>query len=174
MSHSLKLLVAVAGASVLFAAANGAMAESYRLPKAGNPALAAEAPAGWKGQYTGANEMMISSPDDMAILELEMIADPAMAAKSLDEIARDVLRHADLSPRWTDTQPESVAGIQGQAYIIPIARDGVPVGAAHLIVAKVDDKHVARLTAIILPKETPAEEQAALKALISRVTVSGR
>lgn len=178
MSHWLKfsfgLAGGVAGFLVWSAATHAASAEAYRVPKAGNPGLVAQAPPGWTGRYDMPNEVTISSPDNMAILEVELISDAATAAKPLPDVARLVLRSADLSPRWTSTEPESVAGLEGQAFIVPIARDGVPVGLAHLVIAKIDAGHVVRVTEITLPKETPAEEAATLKDVVSHLSISGR
>ena len=173
MRHWLTFLSAT-GVLVWTAAIGAAAADPYRVPKAGNPALVANPPAGWTVQYTAPNEAMISSADSMAILELEMISDPATAAKPLADVARDVLRRADLSPRWTSTEPESLAGLPGQAFIVSIARDGVPMGTARVVLAKIDASHIARLTEITLLKETPGEEMAALKELVSHLGISSR
>jgi hypothetical protein len=156
------------------AAISGADAEDYRLPKTGAPALIAEAPPGWTGRYTGASEMAISPADDMAVLELSMISDASLAAKPLPEVATQLLRDADLSPRWSSTEPDSIGGVAGQAFTVIIARDGAPVGTARLVIAKIDPSHIARLTEITLLKETPPEQLEALKGLVSHLRISGR
>lgn len=172
MSHGLKILLA--SACVLVGTASLASAETFRMPKSGNPAVVAEAPRGWTGQNTGANELTISSPDNMALLEVQVISDPAMVAKSLPDIAHQVFINADLSPRWSETQPETVAGLQGQAFIEDIARDGVPVGLCRIVIAKIDAGHAVRLTEITLPKDTPPDQVTELKNMVAHLTISGR
>ena len=172
MNHGLKILLAAAG--VLAWAGNAAADEPYRVPQTGNPALVADAPPGWTGQNISGTEMAISSADNLAILELAMISDPAMVAKPLPDIAHQVFINADLSPRWSSTEPDSIAGVPGQAFTVDIARDGVAVGVARVIIAKLDAGHAARLTEITLPKTTTPEELAALKELVSHLRISGR
>lgn len=172
MRHGLTFLFAAILAGTV--AIGAAAAETYRLPQTGTPALVAEAPPGWTGRYTGANEMAISPADDMAVLELAMISDAALAAKPLPEVATQLLRDADLSPRWSSTEPETIGGVSGQAFNVTIARDGAPVGTARLVIAKIDAGHIARLTEITLLKETPPEQMAALRALASHLTIAGR
>src|SRR6185312_7719982 len=173
MRHGLMFLFATAGILAGTAAIGAAAAETYRVPQAGSPALVADVPPGWQRQYTAPNELMITSADQWAVLEVSMIADPALAALPLPDVARQVFRNADL-PRWGSSEPDSIGGHPGQAFIVTITRSGAPVGAARVILAKIDASHVARLTEIAVPKQTSPEDMAGLKEMISHLTVSGR
>lgn len=174
MRHRQKFLFAAAGILVWTTAIGTAAADSYRVPRSGNPALVATAPPGWTGQYTAKDEVTISDAANLAILEISVISDPALTAKPLPDVAAQVFRSADLSPRWTDTAPDTIAGLPGQAFIVPIVRNGAPVGVARVILAKIDASHVARLTEITILKETTSEELAGLKDIVSHLRISSR
>lgn len=173
MNHRSKLLWAATGILAGSALIDAAAADPHRVPEAGSPALLADSPPGWSAQYVRKDELTLSSADDLAVVEISVISDPVLAAKPLPEVARQVLISADLSPKWNSTEPDSIAGVQGQAFIEPIARDGVPVGLARLVVARIDAGHIARLTEITLIKVTTPEEEAALKTIISRLRIAG-
>ena len=161
-----------AAAAMLTATAAAASADTFRIPESGTPALVAEAPAGWTGQSVRKDEMTMQDASDQAILEMSVISDPAMAAKSLPDIAHQILVAADLSPRWTSTEPDTIAGLQGQAFIEPIARDGQPVGLARVVVAKIDAGHVARLTEITLIKMTTPQEMSELGGILAHLRLN--
>jgi len=174
MRHRLNFLRGLAAVSVLTAGASAASAETLRVPKTGTPALTAEVPAGWIATYTRTDELTIKDAPDMAILEVSVISDPALVAKPLDEIAREVLREAEVAPRWTSTGPESIAGLPGQAFIVPVIIDSRPVGTVRLFVAKIDAGHAARLTEITIVKGTTAQEEETLKTIVSGLRIEGR
>jgi len=164
-----KFLFAIAGVLVWTVAIGEAAADTYRVPQTGNPALVADAPPGWTGQSVGQNEVMISAPNDMAVVELSIISDPAMAAKSLPEVAAQIFDIAPL-PRWTSTEPGSIAGLPGQTFMVTLDR-GTPV-AVRVSIAKIDASHVATVTEMTMKATTP-EQLAGLKELVSQLRLSG-
>jgi len=171
MRHWLRFLFATTGILACTAAISAAAADTYRVPQTGNPALVADAPPGWTGQRVGQNEVVISSPGEMAVVELSIISDPATAAKPLPEVAAEVFDSAPL-PRWTSSEPASVAGLPGQAFITTVDR-GTPV-LVRVIIAKIDANHVATVKEITMPKGTTPEQLSGLNGIVSHLSISGR
>jgi hypothetical protein len=167
MSRSLGLSILLG-----FALAAGSVpsrAQTVRLPKAGDPAFSVDVPTGWTYSYDTNGNLQFVASDHSAGLQLSMITDQGVAATTLEAVAANVFQTAGATP-YTREEPGTVVGHTGEAFYGTLTEPQV-VLQMKLIMAKLDDTHIAAISSLIRPDATP-QQIAALKALIGLVQLS--
>jgi hypothetical protein len=145
-------------------------AQTVRLPKTGDPAFSVDVPTGWTYDYDQNNNLQFLSGDHSTALQLSMIVDPAVGTTPLSSVATDVFKSAGAEP-YSKNEPGTLAGHAGEAFYGNLIINNNLLHMT-LVLAKLDNSHVACLTTITRDGATP-EQLATLNALIGLVRLSG-
>jgi hypothetical protein len=165
-------LVCAAGLAFAAAGALGvapaARADVYRVPLTGSPALAVDAPAGWRGEADPQGRIVLTANDGSGIVELILIADPKLATMKEADMAAELFKSLGVPP-YTRSEPDTIGGVRGQAFIGGKAGSGGAFGV-RLVLVRLDP------TRMVLMVETTREpmtaaQSAALKQLIGRISL---
>jgi hypothetical protein len=144
-------------------------AQTVRLPKAGDPAFSMDVPTGWTYSYDANDNLQLMATDRSAVLQLSMIADERVATTTLETVAASIFQSAGAAP-YTREEPGKVVGHAGEAFYGTLTEPQV-VLQMKLILAKLDNTHIAAISSLIRPDATP-QQIAALNALIGLVQLS--
>jgi hypothetical protein len=161
----LRLIAAAALATAaLFATAAGA--ETLRLPQTGDPAFVVNAPDGW--------EHIVDAEGNLAVFNVEHTASLTFTVMeydgALDSLAAGAVSNPD-GERPRNNGPVDVSGFHGFVY------DGKMISAAgvhanvHLLLVKLDDKHVAGAT-LLTADGIKDDQAAAARAILGGVTLT--
>ena len=148
-------------------AAQAASAAAVREPTTGDPAFAFDLPPGWTASSDAQSALRIADDDHSAFVYLVVMVDPT----STSNIAADFLAAAGAEP-YTATEPGTIAGLPGDAFISRFPGPGGITVALRLVLVKLDPSHCAAQTSVTLPNATPAQI-AALTALLAQVRLTG-
>jgi hypothetical protein len=128
-----------------------------------------DVPTGWTYSYDTNGNLQLLASDNSVALQLSMITDPRVATTTLEAVAANVFQTAGAAP-YTREEPGTVVGHTGEAFYGTLTEPQV-VLQMKLIMAKLDDTHIAAISSLIRPDATP-QQIAALKALIGLVQLS--
>jgi hypothetical protein len=148
--------------------APAARADVYRVPASGSPALAVDAPAGWKGEADPQGRIVLTASDGSGILELILIADPKLATMKEADMAAELFKSLGVPP-YTRSEPDAIGGVRGQAFIGGKAGNGGAVGL-RLVLVRLDPTRMALMVETTRQPLTAARS-AALKQLIGRISL---
>lgn len=168
MLRALALMFTMALGLAAFATAH---AESYRVPQTGVPFLAVDVSQGWTARTDQWDNLQIIADDHAASLQLSMISDPRVDTTSMEDVAANIFKTAG-APPYARTEPDSIAGAPGQAFICVFPVNGVAL-VLRLIIVKLDSMHYATMAVLARQSLTPAES-AALNDLVAHVSIGGR
>ncbi len=150
---------------------SGARADSIRFPATGTPAYAFDLPTGWSSAQDNFGNMRVTADDRSSALLLSFIVDPSVATATAPEVAVKIIKAAGAAP-YTKSEPGSIAGIPGEAFITTMSNDRGVVIDMRLVLVKLDSSHYASL-AILAARGISASSAAALNALVAQVRFAG-
>ncbi len=154
---------------MLSGAAQSGQETIYRLPKTGAPALTVPSPPGWTPDYDEFGNLLLYAPDKSAALQLSMPSGAGIGLAAPSDLAALILKGAG-APPYDRTEPDSIDGEAGQAFISAIPEKAVTVDIRVAIV-KVDNDHVA-VVAKLIRRDATSAQAADLNKLATRVTIS--
>ncbi|HEY0302943.1 MAG TPA: hypothetical protein VGC36_16465 [Rhizomicrobium sp.] len=143
-----------------------AQAETVRLPQSGNPAFSAALPDGWTHEVLSDGSLRAFSPAHTAAITLAIVR----FSGALEELAASALQSPDGMPPQ-NTGPVELSGYGGAAF------DGTTVNAEgvkakiHLLLVRLDDRHLAAATLMTADNLDAAQGEAAA-AVLKAVTLS--
>jgi hypothetical protein len=156
---------------IVLAATSAARAEMVRIPAAGEPAFAFEAPEGWTVFVKAPNALRLASAGGHAALELSIVDSAEVAAMPVSAIGADILRMAGLPPP-SMIQAGAIGGFPGEGYTVRGTNEKGVALTAILTVAKLDASHVATMMRATADGIS-STEAADLQRLIDRVRIVG-
>jgi hypothetical protein len=148
-----------------------AQTQALRVPETGTPALTITVPTGWTVNHDRYGNLQLFAADRRTFLQLSIISDSHVATLPLSDIAVNIFKEAGAAP-YTASATGAIAGVPGQIFSGSLTASNGVVLTMKVTLVKVDDSHVAALSALIGPKLT-SQQQAALDDLISRVGFAG-
>jgi hypothetical protein len=142
--------------ALAFASAAGAEAQTLRIPKTGEPALALAMPTNWTAKYDDLGNLQYSSVDRSLNIQLSVIDDPAVTMATLAEVAASIFKEGGI-PAYTRSAPGSIDGRKGETFFAKktYGNDGTVVFEVTLV--KIDSGHIASMGRVTLDGLTAAQ-----------------
>jgi hypothetical protein len=162
------VLPAIAAAFVL-GLALAVQAEPVRLPRAGDPAFAFDAPAGWRIVYDQRANLQFFHASNSVVMQLTMVGGPD-AKQPLEDGVALAFRAAGFPP-FTRQQAGVIDGRAGQIFFGSKDQNGVQL-LVDLTAVRLDATHVAVLWRLRRADAEPGA-MAALDALVAAVRLTG-
>ena len=149
---------------------SGAYGAELRWPKTGHIAFAFEVPAGWTYEEAG-DFAGINANNHESALNLSFVSDKASQSKPLTTLAAEILDASQSEP-YSATEPDSIGGVAGTAFISQSTNPGGIHIATRLILVRADPTHVAAMTILMVVGGDPADGPR-MRSLISKVHLIG-
>jgi hypothetical protein len=157
--------------ALAFVFASGAGAETLRIPKNGEPALALAIPPNWAAKYDNMGNLQYSNADRSLNIQLSMIDDPAVAASTLSEYATDIFKKGGL-PAYTRSAPGSIDGRKGETFFTKRTYGNNGTVVFEVTLVKVDSRHIACMGRVTRDGLT-VEQLAPLDGIVRQVRLIG-
>lgn len=145
-------------------------AQTARTPKVGDPAFSVDVPTGWTYSYDPKGNLQFISSDHSAVLQLCIVVSADAGTTPYSDMGAVVFKSAGAQP-YSKSEPSTLAGHAGEAFYGDFIVENTTLHMK-VVIAKLDNSHIATLSTLILDGATP-EQVAALDALVGQVKLTG-
>jgi hypothetical protein len=140
-------------------AARTAEAREIRLPESGVPAMVVQVPDDWMNRPDGSN-LLVGAADHSASLAFSL----AEYEGDLEHAAQAIMKEVG-AVGISKLGPASIGAFTGSAYFSTIANKSGANVTVHLVIVRVDAKHIAAATLVETLSATMEQRQAAQQVL---------
>ena len=158
-------------AVLAFVSALGAEAQTLRIPKTGEPALALAMPTNWTAKYDDLGNLQYSSADRSLNIQLSVIDDPEVTTATLAEVAASIFKEGGI-PAYTRSAPGSIDGRKGETFFTKKTYGSNGTVVFEVTLVKIDSRHIASMGRVTLDGLTAAQ-LAPLDGIVRQVKIIG-
>ncbi|MBP6362182.1 MAG: hypothetical protein KA233_04195 [Novosphingobium sp.] len=156
MNFTTRLLMPLAAISLIAAPA---LAQSFRIPTSGTPAVEIAKQTGWTERYDEHGNLTLFADDMAGAILLRMItAAPGEPMPSNAEMAQVILTGAGAKP-YHKSEKTTFAGGPAEAFYSDLTIEGGPVVNIKVVVRKHGERSIAVGVTMIPEASTPAQRQ---------------
>lgn len=167
----MRRLVLVASAVLALVSAAVAEAQTLRIPKAGEPALALAVPPNWTAKYDDQGNLNYSNVDRSLNIQLAVIDEPAFQATTLSEVAATIFHESGI-PAHTRSAPGTIDGHKGETFFTAKTYGSNGTLVFEVTLVKIDRRHVASMGRVTRDGLTTAQ-LAPLDGIVRQVRIIG-
>ena len=152
-------------------ATSGAKAQTLRIPKDGEPALALAMPTNWTAKYDDLGNLQYSSADRSLNIQLSVIDDPAVMTATLAEVAASIFKEGNI-PAYARSAPGAIDGRKGETFFTKKTYGDSGTVVFEVTLVKIDSQHIASMGRVTRDGLTAAQ-LAPLDGVVRQVRIIG-